>query len=103
MSYNVNLSDLAKKDLENIANYYIFDLKSPDIALSKIRMIRQALTSLATMPERHGLVDDAYLAAQGYRKFPIDKYIVFYIFDAACHSVWISRIVHERRQWIDLL
>ena len=103
MSYNVNFSDLARKDLDNIADYYIFDLKSPDIALSKIQMLRQAISSLTTMPERHGLVDDAYLAAQGYRKFPIGKYIVFCILDVECHSVWISRIVYERRQWQDLL
>lgn len=101
--YKVVVTDQAKQDLNGIAHYIAVDLQEPITALNQIKRIRAEVFALESMPERYGLVQDEYLAAQGIRKVSVDNYLVFYTADKANQTVSIVRVLYGRRDWNNLI
>ena len=101
--YKVMISEAADADLGEIADYIAVNLQEPAIALKQIGRIKDAMMSLRTMPERHGVVLDKYLASRGIRLLPVDNYLVFYIVNKATEAISIVRVLHGRREWETLL
>ena len=101
--YKVMVSEATDTDLEEIASYIAANLQEPAIALKQIGRIKDAMMSLQTMPERHGVVSDNYLAAKGIRLLPVDNYLVFYTVNKAAGMVCIVRVLYGRREWETLL
>ena len=100
--YDVFLSDAASADISSIADYITFTLREPVIARRQVARLRAAVESLRTMPGRHALIRDAYLASRGLRMIPSDHYLIFYRIDEAAKNVLIIRIVHSKREWSSL-
>lgn len=101
--YKVMISEVADADLEEIADYIAVNLQEPATALKQIGRIKDAMMSLRTMPERHGVVSDKYLASRGIRLLPVDNYLVFYTVNKATATVGIVRVLYGRREWENLL
>ena len=97
------ISEAAGEDLEKIADYIAVNLQEPAIALKQIGRIKDAMMSLRTMPERHGVVSDKYLASKGIRLLPIDNYLAFYTLNKKAAMVAIVRVLYGRREWETLL
>lgn len=103
IKYKVGISKAAEEDIDKIAEYYAVDLQNPEGALKLISILKDAVLSLSEMPQRHQLVFDEYLAIQGIRMFPVQKYLVFYTVNSTDCIVNIVRVLYEKREWEPLL
>ena len=59
--YRIGLSDEAKADVRQIVRYVEAELKEPNTASRLSGLLKDAMASLAVMPERYGYVGDNYL------------------------------------------
>ena len=101
--YNIEITEPAENDLNEIGYYIKYDLLEPEIALKTIEKISNKILELEYMPFRNELVKDERLSLQGIRKLIIDNYIVFYNVSENVKMVTIIRILYAKRNWIDLL
>ena len=60
IEYKVMISEVADADLEEIVDYIAVNLQEPVTALNQMGRIKDAMMSLRTMPERHGVVSVSY-------------------------------------------
>lgn len=101
--YRILMTEPAADDLQEIARYVSRELREPAIAQRLIGNINEAVMSLTEMPTRYATVADERLAAQGIRKLPVEKYIVFYVVSEQDGTVTVIRILYGRRDWEQLL
>ena len=90
--YEVEMTDLAEQDMEELTDYVAFSLKNPSAALSLVYGIRETIDSLQRYPERHELDRDKELAVRGIRKIYYKSYKIYYMVDG--EIVKILRILH---------
>lgn len=102
-NYSVMISATAGEDAAGIADYIAYMLLDPQAAIRLIGKLKEAVNSLKTMPERHPLVAEAYLALRGIRTLLVDNYCVFYAVNRAEHTVNIIRVIYTKRAWERLL
>jgi len=99
LTYAVNVSETAKRDLREAAEYIANDNKTAaDRLLVKVA---EAAKSLSENPARQPLVRDEILASRGLRLLPVGKYNLFYIIREG--SVSIIRFIHSRRDWANII
>jgi plasmid stabilization system protein ParE len=97
--YNIEILPLARDDLAEIYHYIALD--NPEAALKTTDNIMEKIESLAIFPERCALVQDGFLAKQGYRKLSVGNYLVFFkIFQ---NTVIVYRVLHGKRNYPKLL
>ena len=104
--YNVYLSEPAEQDLEEISLYISTQFLAPETADDLIDTFYQAMSGLSSMPKRHPLVNDAFLASLGYRMLPVKNYLVFYSvseISKGFNEVNIERVLYGRRDWQNIL
>ncbi len=102
-NYSVMISAAAGEDIEGIADYIANTLLEPETAAKLIGRLKTAVKSLETMPERHPIVADAYLALRGIRTLRVDNYCVFYAANRAEQTVNIIRVIYTKRAWEKLI
>lgn len=102
-NYSVMISATAGEDAAGIADYIAYTLLDPQAAIRLIGRLKEAVNSLKTMPERHPLVAEAYLALRGIRTLLVDNYCVFYAVNRAEHTVNIIRVIYTKRAWEKLI
>lgn len=101
--YRILMTEPAADDLQQIVDYIAKELREPVTARRLAGRIKEAVLSLAGMPDRHAQVTDKHLAAQGIRKLPVENYIVFYVVSEMDKTVTVIRILYGRREWKPLL
>lgn len=100
--YNVVITSDADKDMDDIFAYIAEELHEPKVALGLVERIYSALKSLEDLPERHALSRDSFLAKQGFRVMPIEKYLAFYVIDSSAKRVIIHRVIYGKRNYVKL-
>jgi len=103
VKYDINITESAQKDLNNIYFYFSNDLLEEETAINIITSLKEAIFSLDDMPGRYGLVNDFVLAKMGYRHINVKNYIVFYLIDEKKKTVVIARVIHERMNYTKFL
>ncbi len=88
---------IAMRDKQAIASYIALDLKAPNAALATIRSIDDALATLKTIPHAGTAIDEPRLEQSGYRKIAAAHYWIIYRVDENCETVFVERIIHQRR------
>jgi plasmid stabilization system protein ParE len=101
--YNVLVTEPAKEDLKTAVSYIANDLKNSIAANNFIDEANRVFRSLSEMPNRYPIVKDTMLAAQGIRIAQINNYLAFYIVREKTKSVSVLRVLHSRRDWINIL
>ena len=101
--HSISMTHTATEDLKSIASYIANELREPSITKKLVENIKEVVMSLEQMPTRYALLRDANLAVQGMRKIMVDNYIVFYTVYEKDQAVTIVRILHSRRDWVNLL
>lgn len=96
-TYGIVYSRDAIEDLRDIGQYVSRMSGSSEVAQRQLRMIRDAVRRLETLPKRHPLVEDDLLARQGYRRMNVGSYAIFYLVDEGQRSVQVVRIAGGRR------
>lgn len=103
MTYKIHITKKAEKDIESAADYIEFTLFNPKAAYGLLDKLEKAINSLAFAPKMHPLVDDPVLKSWGIRFVPIDNYLAFYVVDDALKTVFLTRFLYGKREWIRLL
>ena len=101
-NYSVMMSAAAAEDIGGIADYKANTLLEPETAAKLIGRLK-TVKSFETMPERHPLAADTYLALRGIRTLLVDNYCVFYAVNRAEHTVNIIRVIYTKRAWEKLI
>jgi plasmid stabilization system protein ParE len=103
MSYQVNLTGPARRDIQRAAEYIHGDLKNPIAALRLLDSAESALFGLRETPCIHPLVRDEFLAAQGIRWVSVRNYTFFFIVREETRRVVVLRFLYARRNWSAIL
>ena len=101
--YKIIFEPRAVNDLNEIIKYISYALKEPEIAKRIYNSIKMHLLSLESMPYRHKLLDDELFRNMEIRRIPVENYTAFYFVNEKSKSVHIFRILHNRREWKNLL
>ena len=101
--YTVILEKQAASDLDGIFRYITDELIEPNIAARIILSIEEKIMSLGTMPHRHAVVRHEPHKSRAIRWMPVENYVAFYIIDENNYSVKVLTILHQRRNWQELL
>ena len=102
-AYNIIYSDEAILDIESIENYIIYELKNPSAAWETVDGIIGTVKKMNMSPKEHPLVNDLYLAEMGIRLTYYKNYNMLYIVEDETYSIYIVRILSNRRDWVTLL
>ena len=74
MSYQVNITDEAARDLRAIFEYIAFELLSVENAENQLNRLQKEIQSLDEMPERYRRYEVEPWYSLGVRRFPVDNY-----------------------------
>ena len=102
-TYKVIYSQQALQDLTEIYEYIRFTLQARIAANKQSARIKNMIRSLATLPERHTIVEWEPWVSMKIYKVPVDNYIVFYRIDDKLTTVSIVRIFYSGRNIEDLM
>ena len=101
--YKVVLAEPAKNDLIKIARYIAADLGEPETASRMNRTLREAISSLSDSPRKYPLVTDERLALGGCHKLIVKSCIAFFTIYEQSGVVNVERVLHTRRDWVNLI
>ncbi|MCL2638510.1 MAG: type II toxin-antitoxin system RelE/ParE family toxin [Oscillospiraceae bacterium] len=102
-NYKIDVSKPAENDLRGIISYISTNLCEPEIAVKTSHIIEKSIKELEHMPQKYPLVADDLLAAEGFRKFIIKNYIVFFTIDELEKTVNVERVLYARRDWVKII
>lgn len=97
MSYKVELTPKARKDMDNIFEYIAYDLQSYQNATGQIVRLRKEIDSLNEMPGRFRIYDKKLWRSRNLRVMPVDNFLVFYMIDNTNKIVTVTRVQYGRR------
>jgi len=103
MIYEVKITTPAKNDLRGIHRYIANEYNNPTAADRRVSLIHSKLKSLDSNPARFALAREDYLASKGVRTLTVKTQIAFYIIDENAKVVHVIRIMHGRRDWMNIL
>jgi len=101
MTYSVEVTRPAERDLLGIYSYISDTLKEPETAARLYRALKQEILSLRSLPERYAVLDEPPYNKEGVRKMLVENYLVFYVIKDK--TVYILRILYNRREWQAIL
>ncbi len=103
MNYSVNISQPAEEDLNQIVDYIVVQLAAPAAALDFIEHFSNVVSSLKSYPHRCSMVRDEEFQLHGFRKIFVKNYIVFFTANETEQTVFINRVLYNRRNWTDII
>ena len=95
------LSTLAMRDLVNIENYIIEELKNPTAAHRIVKLITKRIRSLAIHPLLGPVLCSMDNGSIEYRRLLCDNYCVYYRFDG--DAILVIRILHNLQDYERIL
>ena len=101
--FNGIIEVTAAVDLRGILRYIGETLKEPEAAKRIYFSIKDKINTLDQLPQRQPFVRDEVLASRGVRRLPVENYSVFYVVDESARKVSILRILHNRREWQNII
>ena len=94
MSYRVNITDAADRDLRAIFEYIAFELLSIENAAGQLSRLQKEISDLGEMPERYRRYDLEPWYSRGVRRFAVDNYCVFYLPNREAQVVDVLRVLY---------
>lgn len=97
--YIVELSEIARKDLENIISYLRYNLAGDIIADKYKILFKQDLKQLENIAGSIPILNEELTGHKNIRKISVRNYIVFYIVDEESSRAIVLRIGHAFMDW----
>ena len=97
MSYRVNLTDEADRDLRAIFSYIAFELHAADNASRQLTRLQKEIEALDEMPERYRRYERKPWYSRGVRRFSVDHYCIFYLPNRETKTVEVLRVLYAGR------
>jgi len=96
--YKICFTEAAKIDLYNTREYIAEQMLMPITAFRLSKTIKRELKEkLSFTPQKFRLINNARLAAMGYRRMNVKNYIVIFIISEEENTVNVARIIHRLR------
>lgn len=103
MVYKINVSDLAKADLDGNLDYIVNILHNKKVTLDLKAAFKECFDFFKTSPRMYSEIQDLRLAREGYRKVIVKNYIGLYKVDDENKVVNMIRIVYGRMDYTKLV
>ena len=103
MKYEIEITEAAQRDFEDIYLYISDSLCNRQAASVMVSLLDKNIRTLADMPEAYPLANDEYLRNMGIRFISVNNYIVFYTVNVNKQKVYVVRILYGKRNWADIL
>lgn len=97
MTYTVEITIQAERDLRGIYEYIAYELQSPQAAAAQLSRLEGNICALDQMPDRYRRYDREPWHGRGWRILPVDHYCVFYMPDHDLKVVYITRVLYGGR------
>jgi toxin ParE1/3/4 len=97
--YKVVISVSAEEDILSILRYISVTLREPSAAKRIYSSVKDKITSLRYMPDRHSVVCEEPFTEMGIRELFVENYTVFYKIDEEAKTVQVIRVLYNRREW----
>ena len=97
MTWSVEYTRTAERDLRGILDYISIELAEPVTARRLARLIIGEIAKLSEMPERFRLTEEEPWRSMRLRQFAVKNYLVFYMPVEARRTVYIVRIFYGGR------
>ena len=101
--YSLFFTQDARGDINEIYDYIAHSLSAEKAAHRLMSKIESEIRSLADFPYSGPLVSDVRLAALGYRKLLVERYILVYTVDESKCSVIILRVFYGAMDYLKYL
>lgn len=97
MSWKINYSAQALRDLKAIYEYIAFELLVPETAHGQAKRIMDSISKLDEMPMMYKAYEEKPWKSKGLCVFPVDNYIVLHLCKEDSMTVNIARIIYGGR------
>ena len=101
--YKVVISPSANADLFNALKYIAYELENPSAAEKLADGVDRCYAALEEMPAALELCRDPVLRRLGYRRYPIDNYIVIFRVVEKAKEVRVVHFFHMTQDYISTL
>ena len=99
MQYDVELSQLAEKQYDNILGYLAYKLKNPQAVAAVIDDFDTAVSILEKSPTSFSYCQSEKLKALGLRKFHFEKHKYLFVYRIVESKVIIEGVYHELQDY----
>lgn len=103
MKFRVDITETAKNDMIEAAEYLDYVLKNPQAADNLMEAIEKETGSFTVFPEKYAVLDDNILSFFNVRFVRVKDYLAFYVIMEDERLVVILRFLHMRRDWTEIL
>ncbi len=91
--YQVEITNRALNDMEDIYNHIATVFHAPDTAMKQYDRIAEGIESLEILPERCRLLESQPEREQGIRQLLVDNYSAFYV--VGDNKVTVLRVLYS--------
>ena len=103
MSFSVQLTDSARKDLNEVIEYIAKNLGNPIAANNLLDTFFENIELLSDNPNMYPLCKNERLQKLKYRKMVVDNYVFPYRVDSKKENIIIARVIYARRDYEKML
>jgi plasmid stabilization system protein ParE len=101
--YDLSVTELAHEDIDSIAAYIATELSVPESALTFLDEVERCYTHPRKNPYIYEKCRDARLAAVGYRRAPVERYVLIFKMDEEKKAVTVQRVFYGARNYATLI
>lgn len=101
--YSVLIGRQAERDILEAVTYIQEILFQPEFARRIYKAIKTQINMLSEMPQRFAVIAEEPYRSMGMRKASAENYLIFYLVNEKEKTVSIVRVLHNRREWTNLL
>ncbi|MBR4063056.1 MAG: type II toxin-antitoxin system RelE/ParE family toxin [Clostridia bacterium] len=101
--YSVLIGRQAERDILEAVTYIQEILFQPESARRIYKAIKTQINMLSEMPQRFAVIAEEPYRSMGMRKASAENYLIFYLVNEKKKTVSIVRVLHNRREWTNLL
>jgi len=101
--YSVLIGRQAERDILEAVTYIQEILFQPESARRIYKAIKTQINMLSEMPQRFAVIAEEPYRSMGMRKASAENYLIFYLVNEKEKTVSIVRVLHNRREWTNLL
>ena len=103
IEYSVLIGRQAERDILEAVTYIQEILFQPESARRIYKAIKTQINMLSEMPQRFAVIAEEPYRSMGMRKASAENYLIFYLVNEKEKTVSIVRVLHNRREWTNLL
>ena len=92
--YQVQITQHAQQDLQDIFYYIYNELQSPNTALNQLNRLETAILSLSHLPNKYRRYEEEPWLSRNLRILPVDNYVAFYIPNSQNMTVTVIRVLY---------